>query len=227
MAMLLDQFLLSKVTVFWGEEQGVHVTRNAGQEELKLLLSLICPQFFVPAFGEGRHIIHHSKLARDWGMPRESIFPLQNGQILTIENGSASVKGRVEFQAVLINRHKGELVTTFTVNERRAMSQEGLVTVSLIISADGKLLSGPKFDCGAASFRNSEQWQKACLQMSDNILAAIKESAKEQKAAQLDQVALRTIVREIANKTLRAKLQTKPVLQIVIQQLTTSHPQCE
>lgn len=229
MAMLLDQFLLSKIAVFWGEEQGVHVTRNAGQEELKLLLSLICPQFFIPAFGEGRHIMHHAKLAREWGMPQESVFPLQNGQILTIENGAASIKGRVEYQAVLINRQKGELVTTFTVNERRAMSQEGLVTISVVVDAAGQLMSGPKFDCGAASFRNSDQWQQASKQMSESILAAIKEASVDASgtAVKLDQVAIRAIIREIANKTLRAKLQTKPVLQIVIQQLATSRPQCE
>jgi len=229
MAMLLDQFLLSGITVYWGEEQGVHVTRNAGREELKLLLSLICPQFFVPAFGEGRHIMHHAKLARDWGMPKESVFPLQNGQILTIENGSASIRGRVEYQSVLINRHKGELVTTFTVNERRAMSQEGLITISLVIDPVGQLLSGPKFDCGAAGFRNSDQWQQACQQLGEIILAAIKESSADEsgKKVILDQVAIRAIIREIANKTLRAKLQTKPVLQIVIQQLATSCPQYE
>ena len=226
-AMLLDQFLLSGITVFWGEEQGVHVTRNAGQEELKLLLSLISPQYFVPAFGEGRHIMHHAKTARDWGMASEAIFPLQNGKVLTITNGMASIKGRVEYQSVLINRHKGELVTTFTVNERLAMSQEGLVTASLVIDKTGKLLSGPQFDCGAASFRNSSQWQEACAQMSEKILAAIKESSADASGKEiiLDQVAMRAIVREIANKTLRARLQTKPVLQIVVQQLTTNHRQ--
>ena len=218
MAMLLDQFLLSKIAVYWGEEQGVHVTRNAGQEELKLLLSLICPHYFVPAFGEGRHIMHHAKLARDWGMPKESVFPLQNGEVLNFENGVAIIQGRVENQAVLINRDKGELVTTFTVNERRAMSQEGLITVSLVIDEAGKLLSGPQFDCGAASFRYSTQWQEACQQMNESILAAIEKASRDDNGEEvvLDQVAIRSIVREIANKTLRARLQTKPVLQIVI-----------
>lgn len=229
MAMLLDQFLLSEITVYWGEEQGAHVTRHAGQEELKLLLSLICPQYFVPAFGEGRHIMHHAKLAQDWGMDAEVVFPLQNGQILTIANGAASIKGRVEHQSVLINRHKGELVTTFTVNERRAMSQEGLITASLVIDKAGLLLSGPKFNCGAASFRHSNQWQEACQQMSEKILVAMEEASVNEsgKEVRLDQVAIRAIVREIANKTLRAQLQTKPVLQIVIQQLATNCLQYE
>ncbi len=220
MAMLLDQFLQANINIYWGEEQGVHVARNASQEELKLLLSLIKPKYFVPAFGEGRHIMHNANLAYQSGMSSDKVFPMQNGQILALENGHANIVGQVEFQAVLVNREQGERITTFTVNERRAMSQEGLITISLIINSQGQLVSGPQFDCSAASFRYSLQWKEACLEMTKNISEAIKNAVsittpKEGK----DDVAIRSLVRDTAFKTLRAQLQTKPVLQIVIQQL--------
>lgn len=219
MAMLLDQFLFLGVKVYWGEEQGVHVSRTANQEELKLIFSLLKPKYFVPAFGEGRHIIHHAKLAQEWGMFEDNIFPLQNGQILAIENDSASIIGRVESQAVLVNTEHGERITTFTVNERRAMSFEGLITISLIIDEKGKLMEAPKFSCSAASFRYSIQWKDACADATSKIVEALdKHFADKASGSKIDEIALRNLVRDSALKILRGHLQTKPVLQIVIQQ---------
>jgi len=221
MAMLLDQFLLADIKIYWGEEQGVHVPRTASQEELKLILSLTKPDYFIPAFGEGRHIMHHAQMATECGMTAESIFPLQNGQMLTIEHGDAAIAGRVEYQAVLVNREHGERITTFTVNERRAMSSEGLITISLIIDSEGKLVSGPQFDCSAASFRYSLQWKEACTEMTKNIIEAISNKISDAKKSkdEMDESAIRALVRDTAFKTLRAQLQTKPVLQIIIQRL--------
>ena len=169
------------IKVHWGEEQGMHVPRSASQEELKLALSLIKPKYFIPAFGEGRHIMHHAKLAHEWGMSHSDIFPMQNGQIFSIVDGSAVLKGRAEYQAVLVNREHGERITTFTVNERRAMSLEGLITISLIIDANRTLVSGPNFGCSAASFRYSIQWKDACDEMTKNITQALENQVSEKQ----------------------------------------------
>ncbi len=222
MAMILDQFLLADIKIFWGEEQGVHVSRTASQEELKLILSLSKPNYFVPAFGEGRHITHHAQLANECGIENDSIFALQNGQILTVDKGDAYILGRIEYQAVLVNREHGERITTFTVNERRAMSSEGLITISLVIDQLGKLVSGPQFDCSAASFRYSLQWKDACVEMTKNITEALERRISELSSnEELDDIAIRALVRDTAFKTLRSQLQTKPVLQIIIQRLVS------
>src|SRR5262249_14897963 len=91
MANILDQFLSLGVNVVHGPKAQVHVPKHAGQEELKLMLSVTKPRFFVPALGEGRHIMHHARLGIEWGIPQESVFPLQNGEILEIDNGVASI----------------------------------------------------------------------------------------------------------------------------------------
>jgi ribonuclease J len=184
---------------------------------------LLKPKYFIPAFGEGRHIIHHAKLAAEWGLSQDNIFPLQNGQIFSMTDYSASLIGRVDYQAVLVNREHGERITTFTVNERRAMSLEGLITISLIIDSNYNLISGPQFDCSAASFRYSIQWKDACVEMTKSIVEALEKQAFEKAHDQekTDQVEIRSIVRDAAFKTLRSHLQTKPVLQIVVQQLNS------
>ena len=220
MAMFLDQFLLRGVKIYWGEEQGMHVPRSASQEELKLAISLIKPKYFIPAFGEGRHIIHHAKLANECGMSESNIFPLQNGQIFNISKEAGFIEGKIESQAVLVNRDQDERITTFTVNERRAMSLEGLITISIVIDKNYNLIGTPQFGCSAASFRYSIQWKEACSEMTKNITEAYKEKLEKQFLQdKTDKVSIRALIRDTAFKTLRSYLQTKPVLQIIVQQL--------
>jgi ribonuclease J len=128
MANILDEFLAAGVKVAYGSKHGVHVSPHASQEELKLMLSLTKPRYFVPALGEGRHVMHHAQLALEWGLPADCIFPLHNGEILEIDNGMAGVIGSLESQSVLYNRDQGERVTTYSVNERRTLSLEGAIT---------------------------------------------------------------------------------------------------
>ena len=61
---------------------GIHVSGHASQEELKLMLNLVKPKFFVPVHGEYRHLVKHAKLAAQLGIPEENIFVAENGQIL-------------------------------------------------------------------------------------------------------------------------------------------------
>ena len=113
MAMILNQFLTLGVNTVHGQRAMVHVSKHASREELKMMLSITNPKYFVPALGEGRHIMNHAILALEWGMPPETVFPLKNGEILQISNGLASVVGSIEAAAILFNRDQGERVTAF------------------------------------------------------------------------------------------------------------------
>jgi ribonuclease J len=227
MANILDLFLAQGVRTVYGDKQRVHVPKHASREELKLMLSLINPSYFVPTFGEGRHIMHHAQLARDWGLPPESIFALQNGDILSIHHGLASVTGAVESQAVFVNRDQGERVTTFSVNERRVLSMEGVVTVSLLVNEEGEILSGPAIDAGASGFLSSAEWKETKNELRDNLFLAHKkfqQSRTTDDGTIFDPSQLRSNLRETALKTLRARLKAKPTVQVIVQQIATTRP---
>jgi len=222
MANILDAFLSAGVKAVNGPRDGVHVSKHASREELRLMLSLARPRYFVPALGEGRHIMHHAQLAIDWGLPADAVFPLKNGEILEIGNGIASLIGSLESQAVLYNRDQGERVTTFSVNERKSLSLEGVVTIGCALDARGNLVSGPVIEAGASGFLQSAEWVSARQELIEAISECIsisKQSGKE------DVSALRASVRELAAKFLRSRLQAKPMIQVVIHELVTSHPQ--
>jgi len=222
MAMILDQFLSLGVTTVHGPRANVHVSKHASREELKMMLSIINPKFFIPALGEGRHIMHHAQMAIDWGLPPDAVLPLKNGQILQIDNGIAQIIGAIEAQAVLFNRDQGDRVTTFSVNERRNLSTEGIVSIGLVVDSKGSIVSGPVIDVGASGFMLSPEWQTCRVELIDVILETAKRVARPtgRDGTGYELAALRAAVREISAKTIRAKLQSKPAVQVIVHELT-------
>lgn len=216
MANILDEFLAAGVKVAYGNKHGVHVSPHASREELKLMLSLTQPKYFVPALGEGRHVMHHAQLALEWGLPADCIFPLRNGEILEIDNGMAGVIGSLESQAVLYNRDQGERVTTYSVNERRTLSLEGAITIGCAVDGDGQLISGPTISAGASGFLQSSDWEA----VKPDLLQLVRDlvnSYQSTKAGDLNH--LRTTIREQASKLVRTRLQAKPVMQVVLHEV--------
>lgn len=230
MAMIQDYFLSMGIKFVWGIKQGVHVSKHASREELKFMLSITNPRYFVPALGEGRHIMHHAQMATEWGIPAESVFALHNGDILEIDNGIATIIGTVEAEAVMFNREQGESVSQFSVSERRALSTEGIVTVGIVVDSDGRLLRGPTLEVGAAGFLQSFEWETAKTELCQSIIEAVDrmrspEPVGDEPPPPFDVNALRAAVREVSMKALRSKLQSKPTVQVMIHELVTNHPQ--
>src|SRR5579875_3078248 len=89
--------------VVYSVRQGVHVSGHASQEELKLMLQLVRPRFFVPVHGEYRHLITHAKLAQSLGMPPENTFIAENGMVLEFTPTTGQVAGRVTAGVVLVD----------------------------------------------------------------------------------------------------------------------------
>ncbi len=221
MATILDQLLSSGVRAVTGDKEGVHVSSHASQEELKLILSITKPRFFVPALGEGRHIMHHAQLAREFGLSEESIFPLRNGEILEIGNGSAAVVGSVEAQAVLFNRDQGESVTTFSVNERRVLSTEGVLTIGCLITASWELAGKPALAGAALGFMHSADWEA----VEAELLTALAETVARQKETEgSDLNSLKSALRDVAAKMIRSRLQSKPTIHVVVHELSATRP---
>lgn len=220
-AVILDQLLSLGVQVFTSMRDGVHVSKHASQEELKLILSITRPKFFVPAIGEGRHIMHHAQLAIDFGLPSDNVFPLRNGEVLEISNGGAGVIGSVEAQAVLYNRDQAESVTSFSVNERRALSTEGVLTIAVLLTPEGELLQPPHLEYAALGFTNTPEWQTVredLLNAIAEIVARFRNPPKPEDP-DAEPPSLRAAIRETVSKMLRSRFQAKPTVQIVVHEV--------
>ena len=130
--------------VIYSDIADIHVSGHACQEELKLLHSLIKPEFFMPVHGEFRHLISHARHAEALGEPKENIFILENGDELNINGDEAFVeKSVVDADAILVDGLGVGDVGNIVLRDRKHLSQSGLIIVVAAIASEGYVVSGP------------------------------------------------------------------------------------
>jgi ribonuclease J len=123
----------------------VHVSGHASQEEMKLLLHLVKPKYFIPIHGELRHLKQHAALAVDVGIPAENIAVVENGQVVEFENGEMKLGERVPGGYVFVDGAQVGEVGPSVVREREALARDGIVVISLLVEkSTGKLIEEPE-----------------------------------------------------------------------------------
>jgi ribonuclease J len=130
--------------VVYEEVSEVHVSGHASVEELKLMINLVKPKFFVPIHGEYRHLVHHRQLAIKLNIPKENTFILENGMKLELMSDKARILGKVESGLVLVDGKGVGDVGRVVLRDRQHLAQDGMVIVVVTIDKqNGKLLAGP------------------------------------------------------------------------------------
>ena len=113
--------------VVYQQVADIHVSGHASQEELKLLLHLTRPRYFIPIHGELRHLIQHHHLARDVGLPEESLLLAKDGDQVRFENGEATINGDIEVGRVFVDGKGVGDVSRMVLRDRRHLAGDGLV----------------------------------------------------------------------------------------------------
>ena len=115
----------------------VHVSGHASQEEMKLLIHLTRPKFFIPIHGELRQLNRHAHLAQEVGIPEENILVIENGQVIEFEDGEMRLTDeRVPAQFVFVDGSGVGDVDPDVMREREALSRDGIVMVNLTMSKE-------------------------------------------------------------------------------------------
>lgn len=142
----VDELMRLGASVIYGPGSisGVHVSGHGSQEELKLMLNLMRPQYFIPIHGEYRMLRHHGLLGEAVGIPKENIFLLDNGDTVELQNGQARKAGKIPSGNVLIDGLGVGDVGNIVLRDRKLLSQDGILVVVVTLSKqDGTILSGP------------------------------------------------------------------------------------
>ncbi len=141
----IDNLLRQGANVLHDKIALVHVHGHASQEELKLMLNLIRPEYFVPVHGEYRHLKAHAALARDLGVPPDNIFVLEDGDVLEITPQGGEVVGRVTAGPVFVDGLRVWDVTSGVLNDRKLLSRDGIVVMVLTQDKNtGQLIMPPE-----------------------------------------------------------------------------------
>lgn len=142
---VIDALHRAGALVVYGAASGVHVSGHASAEELKTVLSLLRPEFFVPVHGEYRHLVHHARLAHAVGVPEGNVRVCEDGDAVVLGPNGADVERRaVSASYTFVDGIVGD-VGGGVLRDRRALAEEGVVVVFVTVDArTGEVLNGPE-----------------------------------------------------------------------------------
>jgi len=152
----IDTLFKHGAMVFYDRIAQVHVHGHGSQEELKLLLNLVRPKFFMPVHGEFRHLSFHARLAQVVGIPKDNIFLMEDGGILELTADSARVAGKVPAGDVYVDGMSVGDIGSLELHNRRLLSRDGIAVVIVAVNKQtGELVGLP--DIVSRGFVDSEE----------------------------------------------------------------------
>jgi ribonuclease J len=145
-ANIVNLLLAKGADVTYSEIADIHVSGHACEDELKLLLSLIRPKYFMPVHGEVRHLYRHAAIAEEMGIPEKNIFILENGDILDVrEDKVEKAVEKVAADPVFVDGLGVGDIGAIVLRDRKLLSESGLiVVVATTDPGTGKVVSGPE-----------------------------------------------------------------------------------
>lgn len=198
--------------VIYEKVSEVHVSGHASQEELKIMINLVKPRYFIPVHGEYRHLVLHSRLAASVGIPEENILVVEDGDVVEFAPEGMSKAGKVEFGRVFVDGKGVGDVGEVVLKDRMHLSQDGMVLAITVINKDtGELVYGPDIVTRGLVFEDTsaellENARKAVVDALSGVNA-------EAKGEQLEvEEEIRRALRRFFNK----RLERRPVILPVI-----------
>lgn len=190
----------------------VHVSGHASREELKLMLNLTRPTFFVPIHGEYRHLRLHAQLAREVGVPEARTLVIEDGDILEFDGDGARIAGRAPVGRIFVDGKGVGDVGDAVLRDRQRLAQEGVVVVVLAVDRHcRKLVTEPQI---AYSGFVHAQDSKALTDSMKTLVCSVLESASEEDLADLRLIEQR--IKTAIKKQLQKEIERRPMILSVI-----------
>jgi len=212
---VIDQLFKLGANVIYEALSGIHVSGHPSQEELKLMINLVKPKFFMPVHGEYRMLIKHAQLAQDMGIPESNVFVGENGQVLELTKRSGRFAARVTSGRVLVDGLGVGDVGNIVLRDRRQLSQDGILIVVVTISRDsGLIASGPDIvSRGFVYVRESEQLME---QAKEKVKSALHKCSSRKIS---EWSSIKSQVRDDLSKFLFEKTRRRPMILPIIMEI--------
>lgn len=142
---VVNELMKLGAQVIYEKMYDVHVSGHACQEELKLMMGLINPRYFIPVHGEQKHLRKHAMLAESMGIPTENIFIADNGHVAEITSSSVKNGAPVPAGRVFVDGYGVGDVGSVVLRDRKHLGEDGIIVVTASLDMEtGQLLSGPE-----------------------------------------------------------------------------------
>jgi ribonuclease J len=203
----IDNLLRQGARVLYERVATVHVHGHASQEELKMMLNLARPRFFVPVHGEYRHLSAHASLAYEVGIPDSNIFILEDGEVLELTPTGGKVGESVPAGHIYVDGLSTWGTGNPVLRDRRVLADDGIVTV--IVARDkatGQLASPPKVV--SSGFLEPDETHDLFQRVSSAVEKALTPDGKPRSGGRLT----RAKVKETAGKLLYKETGRRPMI---------------
>ena len=211
-ARTVDYLFKQGAEVIYEASSGIHVSGHGSQEELKLMLNLVRPTYFIPVHGEYRMLKVHAKIAQELGIPKANVFIAENGSVLEFTAETGAINGKVTAGAILVDGLGVGDIGNIVMRDRRQLSQDGiLIAVIAMDKASGCVVSGPEIvSRGFVYVRESEQ-------LMEEARMKIQEALDRCEAnGSTDWGTIKNSVRDILGKFLYEKTRRRPMIMPII-----------
>ncbi len=209
---IINHLFRRGANVIYEKVSEIHVSGHASKEELKLMLNMVRPKYFVPIHGEYRFLVSHARLAHKQGIPRENVFILRNGDLLEVSSEGARLNGSVTSGRVFIDGKGIGDVEEMVLRDRRWLSQDGIVLILITIEKpSGEIVVGP--DIITRGFIYEESSQKILDEVKELVMNTIKELDPEITS---DQALLQARLRNVVKKYFRNTMDRRPMIMPLI-----------
>ena len=142
---VVNELLKLGAEVIYEKMYDVHVSGHACQEELKLIMGLVKPQYFIPVHGEQKHLRKHAMLAEGMGIPKDNIFIADNGYVAEINNSSIKNGAAVPAGKIFVDGYGVGDVGSVVLRDRKHLGQDGIIVVTASVDYEtGQLIAGPE-----------------------------------------------------------------------------------
>ncbi len=205
---LINHLYRRGAEVHYEKVSEIHVSGHASQEELKIMLQLTRPHYFVPIHGEYRHLVRHRQLAQDVGIPPDNCFILEDGDVLELTASSAQKTKPIQVGKVFVDGKGIGDVGDIVIRDRRHLSEDGMVlAVMAVHQQSGEIVAGP--DLISRGFMGAEENEEVLEHAKKVVVETLNGMNRETRS---DPAEVKEEVRKALRRFFRKKLERHPVV---------------
>lgn len=214
-ARVINQLYKQGAHVVYETLTGVHVSGHARQEELKMMINLVRPEFFVPVHGEYRHLVQHARLAQELGVPAKNVFIAEIGDVLEFAPGYGAVTGRVPAGQVFVDGLGVGDVGNIVLRDRKQLAEDGILIVVITMDKENKqVLAGP--DIVSRGFVYVRESEDLIAEARKKVQAILQKCTKE---GDCDWTSIKGQIRETLGRYFYEKMKRRPMLLPIIMEV--------
>jgi ribonuclease J len=185
----------------------VHVSGHASKPELRKMIDIIKPQFFIPIHGEYRHLVHHTELAVEAGIPKDNVLLTTNGDIVSVTQDRIKLLSKLEEKRIFVEGRDGN-------DDRKQLGEKGVVFSLLVRNSEtGKIIAGPEILTKGLLSADTEDW---FLEEAKEVVIEVVRQYEDPKTASKQGFDLQETIRIELRRFFQANIGKKPTVMPIV-----------